>query len=70
MKVKRVRIAVVVLQDGSDWSSAGWCSERAGDQQFADTALETLTDGPYVLRFVEADIELPESTTIEGVVVP
>ena len=63
MKTKRIRIAVMISMDGSDWSAA---SGDASDNELADWAAEYI-GGNGKLHFVEADIPLPE--TIEGKVV-
>lgn len=62
----KVRIAVAVDADG-DWSAVG--SRGLSDEKSAGYAADTVSD-PYHVRFVEADVPLPDTSTIEGEVKP
>lgn len=63
MKTVRVRIAVAVDADGK-WCSAGWVDS---DDSLEQTALDGLDSArPTVVHFIEADVPMPEPTTVEG----
>jgi hypothetical protein len=67
MKTIRVRIAVAVDPGGS-WSSCGWQhadNAPRSDEDKAMDALDTMS-AAAVVHFVEADIPLPTTETIEG----
>lgn len=72
MKTKRVRIAVAVTASGA-WNSVGWSSSKSGapteiaDSEKRSYAVEPL-DEDATVHWVEADIPIPEETTIEGTV--
>jgi|ERR1700733_1281985 len=71
----RVRIAVAV-NDKGEWDAGGWnylVDEKTADARMAKGVLEDLIkcheDGEVVataVHFIEADIPLPASQTIEG----
>ena len=68
MKTVRVRIAVGVDESG-DWNAVGW---RTADPAWTGSDVLGNLDGHVkVLRWVEADIPVPdaESVTVEGEVV-
>lgn len=74
MKTKRVRIAVAMNEDG-EWYAYGWRDNSNTPNEEADgvkasKAEEALTGVNITTHFVEADIPIPESTTIEGTVTP
>ncbi len=70
----RVRIAVVVRSDG-DWASGGYSYTENGRHTSSDARAEEYAreglpnSGEYVVHFIEADIPLPTSVTVEGTVV-
>ncbi len=74
MKTKRVRIAVAVNEDGK-WCAMGWGGGMIGKQTDAELtshALEGLDNdatSEHVV-FIEADVPIPESVTVEGKVAP
>ncbi len=59
----RVRIAVVVNELGA-WSASG--GSGCTDDTAKDFALDGMVDGQEHFHFVEADVPLPDTTTIEG----
>jgi hypothetical protein len=69
MATVRVRIAVVV-DDKGGWNAAGWNS--AGPQDDIGAARDGHNPDHEIVservHFVEADIPIPEPTTIEGTV--
>ncbi len=62
-KTVRVRIAVVVRPDGL-WDASG----RSG-QSDADNVTDVGIDDNEVAHFIEANVPLPTSVTVEGEVV-
>lgn len=60
-KIIRVRIAVAVNTAGA------WCASGA-DVQGDEKATERASSGwgPNIVHFVEADVPVPESSTVEG----
>ena len=71
MKTKRVRIAIAINADGTDWSAQGWGSSRkiqATDCDMRDAVLDCV-DSDCVVHFVEVDVPLPEPATLIGEVV-
>lgn len=62
----KVRIAVAVDADG-DWNAVG--CRALSDEKAAGYAADTISD-PYHVRFVEADVPLPDISTIRGEVKP
>lgn len=62
MKTVRVRIAVSVDPDGV-WNSCGW--SEGSDADKSGLAFEEQAYGG-ALHWVEADVPIPEPTTIEG----
>lgn len=74
MKTVRVRIAVVVTDEGA-WSCAGWSGpqgEREPDKDIADCARDStmMEVDSCNLHWVEADVPMPEMQTVKGEVVP
>ncbi len=70
-KTKRVRIAVAIDADGN-WNSFGYGGKTAkqSDTYLVRMALECLESaGPKAVHFIEADLPLPASVTVEGKVV-
>ena len=63
-KTVRVRIAVAVGESG-DWAASG--SKALFGVDSVDIAVESLDEsGQYAVSWVEADVPLPESETVEG----
>lgn len=62
MKTVRVRIAVAVDSDG-DWNACG--SRTTTDDGAAQYAADTV-GSPYHVRFVEAQVPVPDVATIRG----
>ncbi len=67
-KTVRVRIAVALGADGQ-WNSCGWSGDAATDDEKAGLALDPMEDAIVGIHWVEADIPLPTSVTVEGEVV-
>lgn len=66
MKTVRVRIAVVVDEKGR-YNSAGW--NNCDDNYLRASAVESFEpEGMEAVYFIEADVPLPESKTVEGTV--
>jgi len=64
----RVRIAVAVTESGC-WEAIGY--EGSGYSWVADRARSKFLPGvPLVVHFVEADLPLPASETVDGKVTP
>ncbi len=65
MKTVRVRIAVAVDEHGN-YHAAGWSGSK--DEHIGETASEFFesAEGAEAVHFVEADVPLPESQTIQG----
>lgn len=59
----RVRIAVAVGEDGF-WSARGWMT---GEVE-AKEAVDRLVDAPHSIFWVEADLPIPQTETVEGTV--
>ena len=72
-KMVRVRIAVAVSADGN-WSASGWTNngQVRNDDTLKSIAVEGIDedDRNIVFHFVEADVPLPVSKTVEGTVMP
>ena len=71
-KTMRVRIAVAISAEGKTWSSAGYSRDDGGavrDSYLSDLANESCPHYPSVVHWVEADVPIPKSATVEGVVV-
>jgi len=71
-KTKKVRIAVAINSRG-EWNCGGYCWLKTGEQletlpddEAAGNAIEGLESDEYVIHFVEAEIPLPVSTTVQG----
>lgn len=69
MKTVRVRICVVVDDEGS-WVSSGWKGGgTVKDGVLIDAAMEMEITGPNTrVYFIEADLALPTSETVQGTV--
>jgi hypothetical protein len=71
-KTVRVRIALAVDSKGR-WSACGWVGDsgRLDDEEYAGHAQESLDSGlDQLVHFIEADVPLPTSETIQGEVKP
>lgn len=67
MATKRVRIAVVIDENGN-WYATG--SSISDDVASSDLAKECFTPkGEEVVRYVEAEVPYPDMPTIEGKVI-
>ena len=68
----RVRIAVAVDEKGV-WSAAGWAPRSGREKDAADTmariARNGVEGGPHQLHWIEADVPVPTSETIQGRIV-
>lgn len=70
MTTVRVRIAVGVDARGV-WCAYGWSSEQgrqATDEQMAGNVADMIDQSvtQYATHYIEADVPLPESTTVKG----
>lgn len=73
MKTQRVRIKVLVARDGS-YAAGGTGEKGAHDPErdldwLYDTLCADVGEGEYHSVWVEADVPLPETPTVEGKVV-
>ena len=73
-KTVRVRIAVVVTRDG-EWVAEGWDGDEEQEEFMLDNAFEHLAardvnEDDVRVSFVEADVPLPATVTVEGEVTP
>lgn len=60
----KVRIACVVSENGT-WYATG--STRSTDEESVGIATDCHdSDGPYRIFFIEADVEAPKPTTVQG----
>lgn len=64
-KTIRVRIAVAVGA-GGQWSAVGCSGEGSTDDELESYALEGMEDAAVAIHFIEADVPLPETVTVEG----
>lgn len=63
-ETKRVRIAVAIDEKGN-FTVSGW--NGATDDHMRASVIDFFEpDGSEVVHFIEADVPLPESITIEG----
>lgn len=68
MKTVKVRIAVAIDSKGN-WNACGWPDQK-DKGEMAGIALDSLPGDPYeVVHWVEADVPIPESLTVQGAVV-
>lgn len=67
MKTVRVRIAVAIDKNGI-WNCAGWkqTDKIISDDYISAAAIDGIDSAEVIVHFVEADIPIPESETIEG----
>ena len=68
MKIK-IRIAVAVAPNG-EWNSSGWGrpEKEVSDKDKMDIAVEPLDSGE-AQYFIEAEVDVPKETTIQGTVI-
>lgn len=63
------------MNEKGQWNSAGWSNDDGGakhDEYLVSAAVEGLEASPIneTICFVEAEIPIPESITVEGNVLP
>lgn len=63
MKTVRVRIAVVMTEDGN-WVAEGW--KHGEDQDFIDLATEHLCETPIARYWLTAELPIPETAEVEA----
>lgn len=65
MKTKKIRIAVAMNEDGSEWSAQGW--DGGEDEEMLNSCDECLKTAPRVRRFIEVEVPLPaEQPILQG----
>ena len=67
-KTQRVRILVAIDGKGN-WASAN-CGGQRDDDVLNDHIRVDYLDDPFVFHWIEADVPIPQETTIAGVATP
>lgn len=73
-KTIKVRIAVAVSRDGSEWCAMGWKrsdeKEQTEDDYLREAALDAMDTTDVFYVYVEAEIPIPDDVTVQGEVRP
>ena len=71
MKAKTLRVRIAVANDGTDWGAFGWSQAdgKPSSERAAKKARELVADDARIV-WVEADVPIEETPTLEGQVKP
>ena len=62
MKTKKIRIALAMTTDGTDWSAQGYSfkGQQVADRTLLNSCEECMDSQASVLRIIEVEVTLPD----------
>lgn len=65
----KIRIALAMNADGTDWSAQGWSD--GDDAEMLNSCDECIRSAPRIRRFIEVEVPLPEELpALLGTLIP